>query len=91
MKAAQYSKDADKKANNHNLSVNAHDLDDTELSRLASRLDSLVGDSTRMRYPDRTRFPSIPHDVYSSEMAQEAQEYAENILAGAKRFIDARV
>ena len=89
MKAAQYSKDADKKANNHNLSVNAHDLDDTELSGLASRLDSLVGDSTRMRYPDRT-FGSIPHDVYSLDMAQKAQEYAENILAGAKRFIDAR-
>ena len=90
MKAAQYSKDADK-TNVHNLRDNARGLDDIELSNLASLLESLVGDSTRMRYPDRTCFPDIPHDVYSSEMAQEAQEYAKNILARAKRFIDARV
>ena len=90
MKAAQYSKDADK-TSVHNLRDNARGLDDIELSNLASLLESLVGDSTRMRYPDRTCFPDIPHDVYSSEMAQKAQEYAKNILARAKRFIDARV
>ena len=89
MKAAQYSKDANK-TSVHNLCDNARGLDDPELSSLASGLESLVGGSARMRYPDRTRFPSIPHDVYSSEMAQEAQEYAKNILAGAKRFIDAK-
>ena len=89
MKAAQYSKDADK-TSVHDLSDNARGLGDAVLSSLASGLESLVGGSARMRYPDRTRFPSIPHDVYSSEMAQEAQEYAKNILAGAKRFIDAR-
>ena len=90
MKAAQYSKDANK-TNVHNLSDNACGLDDPELSSLASLLDSLVGDSTHMRYPDRTCFPDIPHDVYSFKMAQEAQKHAENILAGAKKFIDARV
>ena len=90
MKAAQYSKDANK-TSVHDLRENACELDDTELSRLATLLESLVGDSTRMRYPDRTCFPDIPHDVYSLAMAQKAQEYAENILAGANRFIDARV
>ena len=90
MKAAQYSKDADK-TNVHDLSDNARGLGDAVLSSLASQLECLVGGSARMRYPDRTFFPSIPHDVYSLTMAQEAQEYAENILAGAKRFIDARV
>ena len=90
MKAAQYSKDANK-TSVHNLSDNARGLGDAVLSSLASQLECLVGGSARMRYPDRTCFPRIPHDEYSFEMAQTAQECAENILAGAKRFIDTRV
>lgn len=47
---------------------------------LASQLEFLVGESTRMRYPDRKFYPQIPNDVYSAEMAKEALEIATKIV-----------
>ena len=89
LKAAQYSKDADK-TNQHNLYTNASGLGSAELTALASSLEGLLGDSARMRYPDRTGFVEIPNDVYTHDMAVKAQSYAERILAEAERYINSR-
>lgn len=79
MKAAQYSIDADK-SNVHNLVQNSYSLDDLELTQMASQLERLVGDSTRMRYPDRMTYPNIPNDVYKAEKAREALDIAKKVV-----------
>ena len=84
LKAARYCKDADK-TNVHNLVENCYGLEDPELVESARELESLVGDSTRMRYPDRMSYPQIPNDVYSQEMAARAKEIAEKIIERVKR------
>ena len=63
---------------------NCDGLNDSELTRLASNLDGLVGSSTRMRYPDQVTPPKIPNEVYSAEMAQQALQLSENIVMRAK-------
>ena len=83
LKAARYCKDADK-TNVHNLVENCYGLEDPELVQSARELESLVGDSTRMRYPDRMSYPQIPNDVYSKAMAERAKEIAEKILEQVK-------
>ncbi|KAL9966857.1 hypothetical protein ACROYT_G024987 [Oculina patagonica] len=86
LKAAQYTIDADK-TSVHNLVENCNGLGDSELTELAWQLEILVGDSTRMRYPDRMRFPQIPNEVYSAEMAQEALQLAKKIVDRVKHRI----
>ena len=83
LKAARYCKDADK-TNVHNLVDNCYSLEDPELVQSARELESLVGDSTRMRYPDRMSYPQIPNDVYSKAMAERAKEIAEKIVERVK-------
>ena len=68
----------------HNLLHICHELDDSELAQLASQLECLVGNSTRMRYPDRVCFPQIPNDVYSADMAEEALRLAKKIVQRVK-------
>ena len=79
LKAAQYSVDAHK-TNIHNLVQNSVALGDSQLTTLSSQLESSLGDSTRMRYPDQVCFPRIPKDVYSPDMTQEALGLARSIL-----------
>ena len=79
LKAAQYSVDA-YKTNVHNLVQNSLALGDSNLTSLSSQLETRLGDSTRMRYPDQVCFPKIPNDVYSREMACNAVELATMIL-----------
>jgi len=83
LKAAQYTIDADK-TSVHNLVQNCNGLNDSELTELAWQLEVLVGDSTRMRYPDRMHFPQIPNDVYSAQMAQQSLQLAKKIVEGVK-------
>jgi len=83
LKAAQYTVDA-LKTNVHNLVQNSLQLDDSKLTNLSSNLECLVGDSTRMRYPDQLGFPQIPKDVYSEEMARRALKIATEILERVK-------
>ena len=80
LKAAQHAVDSDR-TRVHNLPENCCDLNDPELSNLAMQLECLVGDSTRMRYPDRMCFPQIPNEVYSAEMAHQALQLAKKIVA----------
>ena len=83
LKAAQYAIDVER-TNVHNLLHICHELDDSELTQLASQLECLVGNSTRMRYPDRVCFPQIPNDVYSADMAEEALRLAKKIAQRVK-------
>ena len=79
LKAAQYATDVER-TNIHNLLHICQELDDSELTQLASQLELLVGNSTRMRYPDRVCFPKIPNEVYSADMAKEALQLAKKIV-----------
>ena len=69
----------------HDLVQNCCGLDDPELNQLARELEDVVGDSTRMRYPDRMSYPKIPNDVYSSDMAAKALEITEKIVQRVKQ------
>jgi len=67
---------------------NASRLGDSELTRLANRLEHQVVDSTRMRYPDQVSYPQIPNDVYSvMEIAHEALALARTILERVRRVV----
>ncbi|CAH3193171.1 unnamed protein product [Porites evermanni] len=79
LKAAQYATDAFK-TKVHNLVQNSLMLDDSRLVTVSSQLEECVGDSTRMRYPDRLDYPKIPNDVYTEEDAHQALEAATEIL-----------
>ena len=79
LKAAQYAIDVER-TNIHNLLHICQELDNSELTQLASQLELLVGNSTRMRYPDRVCFPKIPNEVYSADMAKEALQLAKKIV-----------
>ncbi|KAK3735703.1 hypothetical protein QZH41_001319 [Actinostola sp. cb2023] len=79
LKAAQYSRDADR-SSTHNLSGIASSLGNSELISLAHSMECLLGDSTRMRYPDRVRYPKIPHDIYTRDMATQALKLARKII-----------
>ena len=43
-----------------------------------------------MRYPDRTGFTQIPNDVYTCDMAVEAQRCAQRILDEVAEYINSR-
>ena len=79
MKAAQYAVDAFK-TKVHNLVQNSLILDDSRLINLSGELENIVGDSTRMRYPDRLDFPKIPNDVYKESDARQAEKVAREIV-----------
>ena len=81
MKAAQYTVGASK-TSVHDLVQNSLVLDDSHLTSLSEKLELLVGDSTRMRYPDQVRSPNdeIPNDVYTEKIARMALELATEIL-----------
>lgn len=84
LKAAQYGVDANK-INVHNLVRNCHNLGDSQLTELAGQLESLVGDSTHMRYPDRMAYPKIPKDAYNKEKGTKAYEIASKIVKNVEK------
>ncbi|XP_068720137.1 sacsin-like [Montipora capricornis] len=87
IKAVRYENGVEK-VDVHNLVLNCSDLADTKLIDLARALEKLVGDSTRMRYPDRVPHPQIPNDLYSRSMANEAQEIAARIVAHVEERLE---
>jgi len=71
---------------------NCYRLNDPELISLARDLESLVGSSARMRYPDQVRSDGkIPNEVYSAEMAEQALQLSENIVMRVKDKIYPKV
>ncbi|PFX28348.1 sacsin-like [Stylophora pistillata] len=86
LKAVQFADDAFK-TNRHNLTLNASQLDDSELLELATQLEHQLVDSTHMRYPDRMPYPQIPNDVYSAEKAREGLRLAGEILQRVRNLV----
>ncbi|KAL9966859.1 hypothetical protein ACROYT_G024990 [Oculina patagonica] len=91
LKAAQYTIDVDK-TRVHNLVENSiglrHVLSDSKLTNLARKLETLVGGSARMRYPDQVSWPKIPNEVYSARMAEQALQLSEKIVVRVKPRIN---
>lgn len=93
LKAVWFYKDA------NNCLTHSHDLCSlagslsTALSSSTSRLHSLLGNHTRMRYPDMYQVPYIPADKFdknqaenSIKFASEIYEHVESILSGASKI-----
>ena len=62
-------------------------MGDSELLELARQLESLVVDSTRMRYPDRVCYTQIPNEVYSGGTAATAYELARKIVDKVRKKV----
>ena len=43
-------------------------------------MESLVGNHTRMRYPDSMERSTVPSDLFTKENAQEALDIAKQII-----------
>ena len=84
LKAAQYSLDANI-SKESGLRINALPLLDNDILELATRLESLLGDSRKMQYPDNCQ--QIPHMRYDESAATSAQELTREILEQVKAFL----
>ena len=89
LKAAQFSVDA-VTSFSHDLTSIAATLEDLELRRLATKLQSIVGDSGKLYNPDPIDFVVIPHDEYTMEMACDAVMCSADILERVKEFVQIR-
>ena len=86
MKAALFAINANKSMD-HNLRILASDLEIDGLQELASMLEQLLGSSSKLRYPDRWLFPKIPHDQYTSGMADQAVRITSEIIDKVGEFL----
>ena len=87
MKAALFAINADKSMD-HNLRILASDLEFDGIQELASMLEQLLGSSSKLRYPDRWPFPKIPHDKYTSGMADKAVIITREIIDKVGEFLN---
>lgn len=65
----------------HDISSLSGYLGNPSLTSLASRLQSVIQDFNRLRYPDRLAYPRIPADVYTHADATQACELAGQIVS----------
>jgi len=86
LKAAMFAIDCTR-TTSHDLATIAANINNPHLSRYASQLWVLLGDPDRMIYPNKTHFPRIPADVYTSGMATMATGIAKNIVDAASELI----
>ena len=84
LKAAQYSLDANI-SKESGLRINALPLLDKDILKVATRLESLLGDSRKMQYP--VNYEQIPHTRYDESAATSAQELTREILEQVKAFL----
>ena len=81
LKAVIYTRNADSAfLKSHSLPMLASAVGDTELASLANQMEARLGPHTRMRYPDVTRFPSIPSDNFDTEDAGWACDVAALVI-----------
>ena len=74
----------------HDLVTLAASLEDTELRRLAQKLQKIVGNSNRLYNPDPMDFTVIPHEEFNKDMACDAIMCAVDILERVKEFVELR-
>ncbi|XP_071116152.1 sacsin-like [Haliotis cracherodii] len=65
----------------HDISSLSGYLGNPSLTSLASRLQSVIQDFNRLRYPDRLAYPRIPADVYTHADATQACALAGQIVS----------
>ncbi|PFX28347.1 LINE-1 retrotransposable element ORF2 protein [Stylophora pistillata] len=85
LKAALYSEGANVPRVHDLVEISTY-LNDSELPSLASRLQNLVGDYARMRYPGR----GVSPEVYTHQMAQSALQDAKTIVGHVKSRLNLR-
>ncbi|KAK7495449.1 hypothetical protein BaRGS_00013388 [Batillaria attramentaria] len=88
LKAVMYNRDACQVSRDHELCSLASRVGDSSLSMLANRLQSIVGEHTRMRYPDVCQYPKIPAEVYDNDAALVACELTEQSLTRVWQFLE---
>ncbi|KAK6188437.1 hypothetical protein SNE40_004610 [Patella caerulea] len=88
LKAVWYTIDGNKVTRDHNVYQVAYDLPYDNLKTLALELQNMIGNHTRMRYPDTLSYPQIPNDVYNKDHSQRGCEIAEKIVNGASEIIN---
>ncbi|KAL5020416.1 hypothetical protein ScPMuIL_003308 [Solemya velum] len=84
LKAAWFGRDSRKVPSGHHLPSIASGLG-PDLERSAEKLENLIGDHDRMRYPCTQTLPKIPADIYTREMATKACERAQSIIEFVSR------
>lgn len=75
----------------HNLVELASQTGDTQLKNIARRLHGMLGDTSRMRYPDSVPPPMLPRDMYSLRVAVSVHELTEEALEYASRLLGIRL
>ncbi|XP_055956107.1 sacsin-like [Patella vulgata] len=88
LKAVWYTIDGNNVTHAHNLYLVARELPYDNLKTLALELQNMIGDHTRMRYPDTLSYPQIPNDVYNKNHSQKGCEIARKIVNGASEIIN---
>ena len=89
LKAAQFAVDA-ATSFSHDLTSLAALVDDLELRRLAIRLQTIIGNSSRLYNPDPIDFVVIPHEEFTKDMACDATMCSADILERAKEFVETK-
>ena len=74
----------------HDLTTLAATVDDLELRRLAIRLQTIVGDSSKLYNPNPIDFVVIPHEEFTQDMACDAVMCSADILERAKEFVESK-
>ena len=73
--------------NHHFLRTIASATDNTTLIDLAGQIESLLQGSAALRYPNRWRYPCIPHDKYHAATAEEALRITEKIFKEVEKIV----
>lgn len=58
----------------------AHRTNDNQIIKLSQKLQSVVGVSGRMRYPDALPYPKVPHDVFKENHAMVAMKLTQELF-----------
>jgi len=86
LRSAVYIRDATE-YNHHFLETIASATENTTLTYLAGQIESLLQSSAALRYPNRWRYPCIPHDKYDAATAEEALRITEKIFKEVEKIV----
>jgi sacsin len=91
IRAARYAKDANcnhLKSKIDNLRQLAENCGVDELNDIATQLETLLHDTSYLRYPASHEFPHTPHDVIDPQTSTTAVELSTRIVVLCQKYID---
>jgi HEPN domain-containing protein len=93
LRSVMFARDANKDYKvNGSINSLTRDLGDRVLSDLMQLLTDVVGDRNRMQYPcEREASFNIPHELYTSEKADLARHYCEEIVKLCRERVENKV